>query len=464
MFEGIARARARHLLMAAAALHLALSLLINLAGRFNLLPSLFDADGISSALAFDSFYYRRKAVELVAALARGDFADWLSAPLPFHVKLYSLSFAALSPLFGLTMLSVEPLNLLYYLLIVILVFKLGEEMFDRRTALLAASIVALWPSFLLHTTQLLRDPLFILMTLSLLLVMTRWLTREQAWRRAILEALAAAAASAIVWLTRYNIWKLIVGFVLLGVLLLIVRQLRERRVLAGNLAGAALLLIVLAGVPFVVGKFLRPDVFTSPTPTAEELARYSSAPCPDETRVDAAAITTASGAWSSLRARADAWVASLGEFRRNFAKFYRDAGSNIDACVHMNTVGDLLRYLPRAAANGFLAPYPNMWLRSGSTVGLSGRLLSGIETLLMYLIELLAIVGLWTGRRLAPVWFIFLVACTGMIALGLTVVNVAVLFRTRYVFWILLIIVGARGAMRVFPVPGSQRSGAVEHL
>jgi 4-amino-4-deoxy-L-arabinose transferase-like glycosyltransferase len=448
--------------MGAAALHLALSLSINLAGRFNLLPGLFDESGISSALAFDSFFYRIKATELVAILARGHVADWLGAPLPFHVKLYSLSFTALSPLFGFTMLSVEPLNILYYLLIVVLVFKIGEEVFDERTALLAAAIVALWPSFLLHTTQLLRDPLFILMTLSLVLVITRWLTREHTLRRAILEALGGAAASAIVWLTRYNAWKLIVGFVLLGVLLLIVRQLRERRWLAGNIAGAALLLIVMVNVPFVLGKFLLPDAFTSQPPTAEDLARYSLPPCLDETR--AATVKTESGAWSRLRARADAWVASLGEFRRSFTKFYADAGSNIDVCVRMNTVGDLVRYLPRGAANGFFAPYPNMWLRSGSTVGLSGRLLSGIEMLALYLIELLAILCLWTGRRRLPVWLIFLVACFGIIAHGLVVVNVAVLFRMRYVFWMLLIILGARGAMRFFASPGLQRSGAGEQV
>jgi Dolichyl-phosphate-mannose-protein mannosyltransferase len=444
--------------MGAAALHLALSLSINLAGRFNLLPGLFDESGISSALAFDSFFYRTKAMELVATLSRGHVADWLFAPLPFHVKLYSLSFAALSPLLGFTMLSAEPLNMLYYLLIVILVFKLGEEVFDERTALLAAAIVALWPSFLLHTTQLLRDPLFIVMILSLVLVITRWLTREHALSRAILEALAAAAASAVVWLTRYNIWKLIWGFVLLGVVLLIVRQLLERRRLAGNIAGALLLLIMLMGVPFVLGKFLRPDAFTSQPPSAEELARYSLPPCLDETR--AATVKTESGAWARLRAKADAWVASLGEFRRSFTKFYGDAGSNIDVCVRMNTVGDLVHYLPRGAANGFFAPYPNMWLRSGNTVGLSGRLLSGIEMLAMYLIELLAIFGLWKERRRLPVWLIFLIACFGIIAHGLVVLNVAVLFRMRYVFWMLLIILGARGAMRFVSAPGSKRSGA----
>ncbi len=462
MSENMAGARHRHLLMGAAALHLALSLVINLAGRFHLLPSLFDPDGISSALAFDSFFYRSKAIELVSALARGHAADWFNAPLPFHVKLYSLSFAALSPLFGFTMLSVEPLNLLYYLLIVILIFKIGEEMFDRRTALLASAIVALWPSFLLHTTQLLRDPLFIFITLSLVLIITRWLTRELWLRRAMLEALAGAAASAIVWLTRYNMWTLIICFTIVGGVLLIIRQIREKRWLAGNVAGAAVLLVTMTSAPTLIGKFLLSDNFIAPGYSAEQQLRQSGSPCPEETTEGAATITQESSLWSRLLANANARVAILGKHRRRFAQLYPDAGSNIDVCVRLNSVGDLLSYLPRAAAHGLFAPYPDMWVKSGNSVGLSGRLLSGMETLGMYLIELLAIAGLWTGRRLLPVWFIVLVAIVGIIAGGLVVVNVAVLFRIRYVFSMLLIILGAGGAMRFLSPPVPRRSGAGE--
>lgn len=451
--------------MGAAAFHLALSLAITLAGRFNLLPGLFDSNGISSALALDSIKYRIKSIELVSALARGHVGDWFNAPVQFHLKLYALSFAALNPLFGFTMLSVEPLNLFFYLSILILVFKISEEMFDRRTALLASAIVALWPSFLLHTTQLLRDPLFIALTLSVVLIITRWLTRELRLPRSMLEALAGAAASAMVWITRYNLWMLIICFTILGILFLIIRQIREKRWLAGNAAGAAVLFVTMTSAPALIGKFVQPDSFLWPTHSAQEQLKQPGVQGPDETtKVAATGAEEESGAWSRWRARADAWVASLGEFRRNFILFYPDAGSNIDVDVRLNSVDDLLRFLPRAAAHGFFAPYPGMWFKTGNTVGLSGRLLSGMETAGMYLIELLAIVGLWTGRRRLPIWFIFLIAVTGIIAHGLVVANVAVLFRMRYVFSMLLIILGAGGAMRFLSPPVPKRSaGAGEH-
>lgn len=454
--QGIRRARPLYLLAAAAVLHLALSIVIALVGRFALFSNMFDANGISGAFAFDSFLYRLKSVELVDALARGNFAGWFYSPLPLHVKLYSLSFAVLHPLFGFTMLSVEPLNLLYYLLILVLVYKLCAEVFERRAALLAAVTIALWPSFLLHTTQLLRDPLFIVAMLVLLLVITRWLLREHSWQRGLAEALAAAAASAIVWLTRYNMWVEIVGIALLGIVFLMVRQWRGRRLLARNVAGALLLLIAMSIVPFVVGKFLQPDSFYSPDTGSRELP-LTFVPCPDEAPP---AIAPSQTVWSRLRAVADRKVSDLGKLRRRFTTSYFDAGSNIDPCVKLETVGDLLRFLPRATAHGFLAPYPYMWLKRGSSVGLSGRLLGGVEMLLMYLIELLAIVGLWTERRRLPVWLLALSAVGGIVSLGLAVVNVAVLFRLRYIFLILLIVLGARGASRVLSVWHAKRENA----
>lgn len=45
------------------------------------------------------------------------------------------------------------------------------------------------------------------------------------------------------------------------------------------------------------------------------------------------------------------------------------------------------------------------------------------------------------------VWLVFLVATIGMLALGLVVVNAGALFRIRYVFWMMLIVIAARGML-----------------
>jgi Dolichyl-phosphate-mannose-protein mannosyltransferase len=451
--DRIASLSPRKLLTAAAVLHTTACVLINLAGRFRLLPHFFDPNGISGAVAFDGFLYRTQAIELVRLLSLdGGLGYWLEAPLPFHLKLYSLSLAVLSPLFGFTMLSVEPLNLLYYLLTIILIFKLGAELFDRRAALLAPVIVAVWPSFLLHTTQLLRDPLFIVAMLTLLLVCVRWLTRQHSLPSALLHGLVGALACLLVWLTRSKMWMMFVGFVLLGAAFLVVRQLRERRWLPWNMATALLLTTLMLSIPEADRRLYPPDSFVAEeTADAARLTTTQPppSPCPDTLRMEEAQqLERPSSVWASLREKGDTAVRQLGEYRRKFIMFYPDAGANIDPCVRLSSTSDLLRYLPRAVANGLFAPYPNMWLGAGGTVGRLGRAISGLEMLGIYAIEALCVVCLFRERRRLPVWLLALVTLLGVVMLGLAVANVAVLFRLRYVFSMLLIVLGAGGAVK----------------
>jgi NADH:ubiquinone oxidoreductase subunit K len=125
---------------------------------------------------------------------------------------------------------------------------------------------------------------------------------------------------------------------------------------------------------------------------------------------------------------------------------YPDSGSNIDSGVRLSGAGDLISYLPRATAIGLFAPFPDMWFARGSQVGLSGRLLVGLESLLMYAFECLAMYGLWLGRRRLSVWMLFSIALMGTIALGLVVANVGTLYRMRYVFLMLVVVIAAGGA------------------
>jgi hypothetical protein len=72
-------------------------------------------------------------------------------------------------------------------------------------------------------------------------------------------------------------------------------------------------------------------------------------------------------------------------------------------------------------------------------------ILSGAETALIYLCQVLALVAVFSGRqRLAAVLLLFF-STFGLTMLGLVVTNVGTLYRLRYVFWILLIVLGAKG-------------------
>jgi len=66
----------------------------------------------------------------------------------------------------------------------------------------------------------------------------------------------------------------------------------------------------------------------------------------------------------------------------------------------------------------------------------------------MYLLYVAAGFCVWQERRNLKMWLLFLVASIGMVALGLVVVNAGALYRIRYVFWMMLIVLAAQGILR----------------
>jgi hypothetical protein len=141
-------------------------------------------------------------------------------------------------------------------------------------------------------------------------------------------------------------------------------------------------------------------------------------------------------------------AARVGLVRVRFVHTYPDAGSNIDDDVRLNSLRDIVRYSPRAAAIGYFAPFPGMWFTPGKQVGSAGRRLVGAESLLMYVVEVLAACGMWLGRRRLAAWLLFLVAAAGMFAVGLVVANVGALYRIRYLFVIMLTVLAAEAVAR----------------
>src|SRR5258708_10169254 len=154
----LARRRARLVLILAAALiHVSVTATVLMIGRSALARGQFDEKGLGT-FASDGFMYQDEVIELCGILKTQGIVAWATWPTQLHVRLYSLPVVALNGGTHFDILTIEPLNLIYYLAILILVFEIGEIAFNYRTGLMAAVSVASWPSFLLHTTRFLIDP------------------------------------------------------------------------------------------------------------------------------------------------------------------------------------------------------------------------------------------------------------------------------------------------------------------
>jgi hypothetical protein len=423
------------LLLVAAMLHLAVTTVIFVIGRFQLMPSQFDPNGVGE-FAHDGRMHQLDALILTSKLRNEGVSAWLSAVAPLHVRIYSLAQAPLSGIIGFNILSVEPMNIVYYLAIIGLVYKLASALFDRRPALLAATIVALWPTLLLHTTQPLRDPLLITLVLAFFLIVTRLVTERFSWKQCLIAGLSGAILLLAIWIVRLAMWDIVRVVVGLSIILLVLQQVIERRLWTSNVVTS---LLLIAGV-WVIPQGNQLLQFTEKRQEEADSGRALIG----EQVVDLSL-------WDRISVRREKFL-SIRD-----AEDYR-AGSDIDTNVHFSSRSEILRYLPRAAAIGMFAPFPNMWFAKGLLVGKTGRLLSGAEMLLTYILATLALIGAWQRRTRLAVWLLASTAILAATALGLIVVNVGSMYRLRYPFWILIVILGSGGAAHVVFRLGTRES------
>ena len=425
MLRNLMRSNPLRWLLLAGAIHITLTLAIFLVGHFQLMPNTFDQHGTGLTFAIDGTSYRELTSQLAIEWQTNGFSAWLAVKAPLHCRLYSLLFATIGRVLGHNILTAEPLNLLYYLGILSCVYLLGRELFNTRAAMLAATIVAVWPSLLFHSTQFIRDTFAIFCLLALLFVLTLVLRRELSLQAAAVAGVAGVALTTLFWVLRGNMWNVVVLGVGITIVFLVWRIIRVDKLLAPNLIVVLLVLTAMVVVPSRLESTGLPGVKPPLTP----LAIPSTTPHPPIRQ-----LPSNEGAFGLI-------LRQLGQRRAAFGR-YSAGESNIDSHVQLKTSDDVVRFLPRASVIGFFAPFPRMWVQSGS-YGLMGRLLSGAETLVMYFLYVAAAVCVWRNRRRLELWLLFLVATIGTIALGLVVVNAGALYRLRYVFWIMFIIMAA---------------------
>jgi len=422
-------------LAAAAIWHVAFVLAAFVIGRAQLAPQTLDRNGIGLSFAIDARSYRIEAEDMARLIRQARARDWAAYNASFHVKLYSLSFAAAGGLVGENILAAEPLNLLYYLLMLALTYAIASEAFDQKVGLLAAGVVALWPSLLLHTTQLLRDALFIPSMLLLTLALVLIVNRNLSLKHGLVVAAAGSFGALIVWLCRGDSWELVLLTSMFGAAICGLAQVKNRRFLMGNTLAIALILALTACIPRLVPAYRQSNTLLAlPIKEAEPNAN--------------AALRRENTPQSSSR-----WDVSrrLRLLRHRFIVLYPLAGSNLDTDVELRDTMAVVRYWPRAVLIGFFAPFPNMWFVHGAQVGLAGRLIAGAEMLLLYAVIALAGVTLVKQRRFLSVWLLWGIAAAGCIALGYVVVNISTLYRMRYAYFILIIILGMKGLLSVMP-------------
>ncbi len=386
---------------------------------------MFNEKGALASQGSDVLYYWDDFPNLKQSLKEGDFSVLFNSTTQIHVRLYMMSYVVLYPLFGNSILSLEGMNLIFYLLIILLTYKIGEKCFDTRTGVLAAIIVGLWPSLLLHSSQPLRDTLFIALMLAYTILLYAFLDKGLSLLKAFTLVAGGLLLLALLWLIRDNITLLYLAMAgtCLGLLFLKVLKENKKKQFIYNFVCLPVLLIGILFIP----KLLQNQLPEKREATPEQGQRLEE-------------FTNQQNASNEFK-----FVKQIQFLRFKAGVLYPEAGSSIDADVQFSNVFDVIAYLPRALEIGIFSPFPNYWFSDGKIYGKTGRLLSGAEMFLTYLLYFFALIGIWQTRASPQMWLLLITFLSAAVSFGLVVINIGQLYRMRYFFWILAVILGSGG-------------------
>jgi len=394
--------------------HLAVSISLSLIARSTFLASLHNGQGLWN-FAPDSVGYHKDALRLLDYLKHGDYESWWASTPWWHVKWIALSYAVIIP----DPLSFASVNAIVWATSIYCVYKIVRLLFpERRTFAITCSLVfGFWPSYLMHTTQLLKDPLFVL---GMLLMIWGWVGLLSGYRGIVFSLLVSFG----VLLAYLNRTYMLAPLTLLSVLATALVLWRARN----SLVNAVLACILVVGL-YVYEYYSLPPTVVQPSPVVKDSWNYVDW-VPD---------------WIESR------IKTIVRSRLGWSTRYPEAGSNVDTDLRFNSVVDVIGYIPRALQIGFLAPFPRHWFEEAKVAGPPSRVFAGLEMLIWYL--LLPGFLFFMVANGNPIQIrIWLLIYTGSLVLltGLVVTNIGALHRMRYVYFLPILIGGLEGWARFY--------------
>ncbi len=283
-----------------------------------------------------------------------------------------------------------------------------------------AAVLGFWPSLLLWSSQVLKDPMvlaLIMLGLAAVIHLVRW---PAASRPVMVGSLVCVAGVTVALRLLREFTGL--AFAITVVAAAVVWWVQALRRKAAGGSGRVLGMAVAISLAFLLAGYV------------DAASAMWSAPRPAQSSPG----TGGSEAGRSvLVIRGDADSHPMPNTLRNLRKGFIDSGgsSRIDPEVRMDTIWDVVKYLPRGLAVAFLAPFPWHWSEQGGQSGIF-RTLASIEVALVYLLLLDVLLRprdlrKSLGPQMAIVW-LFIVLM--IVPMSLTVANLGTLFRLRLQF------------------------------
>jgi murein biosynthesis integral membrane protein MurJ len=140
--------------------------------------------------------------------------------------------------------------------------------------------------------------------------------------------------------------------------------------------------------------------------------------------------------------RLESYIATAAKIRAELIEYGQsvNARSEIDSSIKPRNITEVVGYLPRALQVASLAPFPTAWFSEMSMT----RLLASVE-MLVYYGCILGVFFLLRYNRSPAMWMSLYFSTAFLTILGFTVANIGTLYRVRYAYLFVILMLGVVG-------------------
>ncbi len=411
-------------------------------------------------LAYDAPFYHEVGIRIGEALRHGEGLPLiLFGDEPFRVDNYEF-FDFVGVVYwalGAHPLRVPLINAFLWTVIALLGYRLARRLNGERAGVAAATLISFWPSTFVWSSQILKDPLMLLLLLTILqLVIRIW----EAPPPGVL-ACALGLAPAVFLLGRIRYYLVVLLIVTIVPALVVMLAVRWRALGWQGLA-RVILLMALLWAPYAESRSLnalylrRVFPYTGVQGSVRPRRTVTVIPPPqavqpsEDKASDLAELLGRLGLRPFLEVFS---VASLADRRRGYLS--TGGTSSFGTDVQFRSLGDVVAFLPHGLAYALFAPFPWDWPPPNGETGVFKTASVG-ETLLLMGVSPFLLVGAVRAARSRRIeaWILLLFGTATLVALALTVTNLGILFRLRLSALIPLFVLGSTYGLPVEPERG----------
>lgn len=421
-----------------------------------LLPALPSLHGGSGLLMYDAIFYHKSAVLIAGDIHAQGWSAWSFWSAKTNTTGNVAILAALYAAFSIDPALIIPVNAFLHATSAFLLFLISRELWSARVGttagMVAAVLFVIFPSALSWYSQPLKDSFLIA---GILLIVYSWLRalRPQSIKAGVLLPLIWMAAGVLL-VTLVKPYYLMLLLVATGLTTCVVtinlwwtKPPQRFRILSFYIVALSMILVTHA--------LIKPNLNSGSGLQYAEWTDGGSQEAAD--KGEGLRWQWAHSTW--LPESLDKYLEITAKTRAGMIQYNQQVGANslIDAEAAPKNATEVIQYLPRALQIGLFAPMPNTWMQKLSVA----RLVAIGETIIWYCL----IPGLFAAlyyRRTLAVAVVLVSALYFLAVLSFVTPNVGTLYRYRYAYEFLLIVVAVGGWIEFFLKHRNMKAQAVE--